>query len=389
MYKMSITNHVCIICYSNENFTLKCADKSCNSRICEECFEVYLNHCLSEKSLVNCLNQYCKSYIISDSFKNKNTYSELYKKVLLSAFINSQGPEIIDKINVCKLIDDLKKERKQFIKIFPKAIELVVTIALHKKMNNVTKNNKLYLKTIVEQSNRICMISHCNGKLNKKFECLKCMTKFCKNCEKIEKENHVCKDEDIESLKFVNTIIKCPKCHVSIERSEGCSDMTCASCKTNFNYLTGELGGGGNHGQNQDIMSQLYKKTNFTFDFKKNYNHSIQEKLFIIENNEQKEPSIIQLNNVIKKLIEQTDKEQIDNIIGNEIGNEIGNDVLRVFEKYLKNRLNYINFISATVTISELHTSDDLTEFHLENIINKNKWDRSKSDYDNIDSNYS
>src|SRR5689334_3172299 len=139
MSLVKISNDVCIICYCNENYTLKCADKYCSTRICEECFETYLQLCLSERSLCKCLNQNCKSYIISDSFKKENNYYELYKKVLLTAFMHSQGPEVKDKMNVSKLVDNMRQQRKQFIKTFPKAIELVIDIALRQKLNNIGK----------------------------------------------------------------------------------------------------------------------------------------------------------------------------------------------------------------------------------------------------------
>jgi hypothetical protein len=368
-------NEVCIICYCNENFTLKCADKYCNTRICEECFETYLTHCLSEKSLVKCLNNHCKSYIISDSFKKGNNYHELYKKVLLAAFMHSQGAEVKDKINVSKLVGDLRKQRKQFIKTFPKAIELVIDIALNKKLNNIGKHNKLYVQNLVTKSNRMCMNSHCNGKMNQEFECLKCATKFCKECEKILKENHTCTKEDLDSLKLISEIPKCPKCHIAIERSEGCNGMTCASCQTTFDYSTGQAS---DHGSHNVIISK--PKTKFKFDFKQLYPEEISKRLFIIENNEPTEPSIIMLNNVIQKLLIQQEeilirKEQTGEIIAQSEENIIvENDVLKTFEKHLKSKLSYINFINVTIYVSELHQTDKLTMFELDDIVTKNGW---------------
>lgn len=358
----TVENEICIICYCNENFTLKCADKTCGSRICEECFVTYLNHCLSEKSLVKCLNQHCKSYIISDSFKKENNYHELYKKVLLTSFMHSQGTEVEDKMNVSKLIEDLRKQRKQFIKTFPKAIELVITIALYKKLNNIGKKNKLYVKNLVT-FNKNCMNSHCNGKLNEKFECFKCSTKFCKECEKIIKENHVCKVEDVESLKLISAIPKCPNCGIAIERSEGCNGMTCAHCKTSFDYSTGKIS---SHGSSNVIIES--QRTKFKFDFKQMYSREICKKLFIIEKNEPKEPSVLFLNNTIQKLLEKEqermdDEEQI-----------IENNVLKAFEKYLKSKIEYINFVGITIYVNELHQTGNISLSKLDKIILDNNW---------------
>jgi hypothetical protein len=362
-------NEICVICYCNEDFTLKCADKFCQTRICEECFQIYLQHCLSQKTLCKCLNQYCKSYIISDSFKKNNNYYELYKKVLLTAFMHSQGPEVKDKMNMSKLIEDLRQQRKKFIKTFPKAIELVIDISLSKKLNNIGKQNKLYVKNLVTKSNRLCMNSHCNGKINHDFECLKCSTKFCKECEKVMNENHICKKEDIDSLKLISSIQRCPGCNISIERSEGCSGMTCASCQISFNYITGEIS---SHGSVNIIVGPQRTKTKF--DFKQSYPENIAKRLFIIENNEPKEPSILALNNVIQKLL--TKQEQTgEKISKSEENIEIENDVLKSFEKYLKSKLNYVNFINITMYINELHQTDKLTMFELDDIIMNNGWE--------------
>lgn len=354
-------NEVCIICFCNENFTLKCANKFCETRICEECFETYLNVCLSEKSLVKCLNQHCKSYIISESFKKNNSYYDLYKKVLLTAFMHSQGDEVKDKINMSKLVADMRQQRKQFIKDFPKAIKLVIDIALSKKMNDIGKQNKLYIKNLITKSNRMCMNSHCNGKMKQEdtyFECLKCSTKFCKECEKILNENHVCKKDDIESLKLISSIPKCPKCNIAIEKSEGCNGMTCASCQTTFDYRTGQIS---DHGSHNIIVGP--QKTKFKFDFKQSYSEEIGRRLFKIESNEPKEPSVIMLNNAIQKLLEESKEESI-----------VGENILKTFEKYLKTKLDYVNFINVTIYVTELHQNDNLTLLELDNIINKQGW---------------
>lgn len=372
--KINNINEICIICYCNENYTLKCADKFCNTRICEECFEIYLGHCLSEKGLVKCLNQHCKSYIISDSFKKDNCYYELYKKVLLTAFMHSQGPEVKDKINVSKLVGDLRKQRKQFIKNFPKAIELVIDIALSKKLNNIGKQNKLYVKNIIHSSHKMCMNSHCNGKMKQEsdyFECLKCSTQFCKNCERYKNNsNHICKKEDVESLILISSIPKCPNCKIPIERSEGCDGMTCASCKTTFNYNTGELS---DHGSSNNIIAS--QKTKFKFDFKQIYPEEIGKRLYIIESNEPKEPSILLLNNVIQKLLIKEENKESKSKESKSIENDIlENDVLKSFEKYLKSKLNYVSYIQTTIEITEMHQTDKLTCVLLDDIITKNGW---------------
>lgn len=285
--------------------------------------------------------------------------------------MHSQGPEVKDKMNVSKMIEGLRTERKQFIKEFPDAIKLVIDVALAKKLENVGKQNKLYVKNLVTKSNKLCMNSHCSGKLDQNFECLKCLTKFCKTCEKVKKnEEHICKTEDVESLKLISEIRHCPNCNIAIERSQGCNHMTCASCKTMFNYITGEIS---EHGSHNELLAPL--RTKFKFDFKQNYPEEIGRKLYIIECHEPKEPSVLALNNIIQKILAKE-----EGIGGESIGEEgidkgkIDDSVLLLFERYLKSKLEYINFINVTIEITELHTEGKLEIEDIDRIIRKNRW---------------
>jgi len=139
--------------------------------------------------------------------------------------------------------------------------------------------------------------------------------------------------------------------------------MTCASCQTVFDYNTGEIS---DHGStNVSIGPQ---RTSFKFDFKQTYSDDIGKKLFIVESNQPPEPSIAALNNTIQKLLTKQEETHSEEIA------VIENDVLRSFEKYLKSKLNYINFINVTIEITELHQSDKLTSIDLTDIITKNGW---------------
>lgn len=387
-------NHICIICYSNDDHTLKCADTYCNTRICEGCFESYLNVCLEQKSLVKCLDQHCKSYFISDCFSKKNTYFDMYKKVLMTAFLASQGSEVRDSINVSKMVSNLRDSKEQYVKTFPPAIQLVIDVALSKKLKTIKKQNRAIIETVIKTSNRLCMNSHCNGKLDDNFECIKCSTRFCKECEKIKKSGHVCNSTDVDSLKLMLSFTKCPNCNIVIERSEGCRNMTCSSCHTNFDYHTGEIGGSGSSN-----MAIGPPKEKFFFDFKQNYSETVSALLYDIESYIPADPCIKSLNNAIKKMMmfkenawnEASGGEGGDVVMSGESGSgdsnknytdklknseefiAIENNTQQTFEKYLKSKIKYSNFINFTVQITDLHHKNCLTSYDLEEILRKIK----------------
>jgi E3 ubiquitin-protein ligase RNF144 len=64
------------------------------------------------------------------------------------------------------------------------------------------------------------------------FECPKCRVKFCKECE-LPEHRGPC---DANFQKMFKGWKRCPKCHVFIEKTEGCNHMVCR-CNHEFCYV--------------------------------------------------------------------------------------------------------------------------------------------------------
>lgn len=87
-------------------------------------------------------------------------------------------------------------------------------------------------------STRKCAEKACSGYVENNI-CLLCNTRNCDKCWMTARDGHVCKEEDILSIKeIMETSKPCPKCGVIIFRSEGCSHMFCTRCKHGFNWIT-------------------------------------------------------------------------------------------------------------------------------------------------------
>jgi len=97
--------------------------------------------------------------------------------------------------------------------------------------------NKLFEEIITK-------VIHCNkckkGHINDKNKCNVCDPKHCEKCISIFTDNHICKKEDMESLKFIKDNTKaCPKCEVRILTNYvWCDSMLCTNCNTSFNWET-------------------------------------------------------------------------------------------------------------------------------------------------------
>lgn len=335
---------ICSICFVYEETTVKCVDPRCTTKICHDCLDIYFKHCLSEKLLAKCINDNCKYYIISDSFNKDARFYHAYKELLTNAFIYIHEEDINIQNMQTELIEKIRNERKKYIKIFPESINLVINVALAKKLDIITDSNKKYINDLTNKINRLCINSQCHGKLNSNFECVLCSTKFCKKCERSIKKDHICNNEDIQSLEIISGIMKCPNCLSKIERSEGCNTMKCIQCMSVFDYASGDL-----------ILTESIEKkpeTKLTFDFKENYSRDINVRLYKIE-----QYAVIKPNSGILKQIMKFKKGDISI-----------EHAIRVFETFLKEKIRYIKFVDIVNKVIELHGSNELTLMKLDDL---------------------
>jgi uncharacterized Zn finger protein (UPF0148 family) len=95
------------------------------------------------------------------------------------------------------------------------------------------------------------------------------------------KDNHVCMADAKESVAYINSLTSCPKCKTKIEKGEGCMAITCAVCKTNFWYNTGEKSEAGNHGQSKPVS--LKKREKLSERYKEILSNTLKERIEKLE----------------------------------------------------------------------------------------------------------
>lgn len=72
--------------------------------------------------------------------------------------------------------------------------------------------------------------------------CLLCDQHYCSHCEEAINGFHQCSPDKLSTINELrSTTVKCPKCHVRIQKSEGCDHMFCTHCHSNFDWSTGKL----------------------------------------------------------------------------------------------------------------------------------------------------
>lgn len=316
----------CAICFSEAPKHIKCIDSECKTAICYDCAKMYVVESHEANLIPRCPRlgngKDCDNFYLISSIKKLDKESiTMYQKSCFNYFMKRNRTDIQDDVVYTNMLKQLRKDRLAFIqKEFPASVALVVSIALKRKLNSIAKKNQA-IKKKVKSASRSCMISYCDGKLDSEMVCIKCETSFCKRCEKMLLDGHKCKIEDIESVSFVNALIRCPKCKLPVQKKDGCRSITCAVCGTNFDYYTGEECAAGNHGKsimisirNYNILSNIYKEFYNTWT------------ITVLRDIESKKPGVVTMDpviNILKKIYKMTDKDKNDKDVDEENDNKV------------------------------------------------------------------
>jgi hypothetical protein len=90
-----------------------------------------------------------------------------------------------------------------------------------------------------------CQNDGCRGMLTTQYKCDICTKFTCPKCFlpiEGEKADHVCKQEDIDTVEELRKNTRpCPNCGLRISKIDGCDQMWCIECKTAFSWSKGTV----------------------------------------------------------------------------------------------------------------------------------------------------
>lgn len=105
--------------------------------------------------------------------------------------------------------------------------------SISKELNSKTNNKNNYLLRC-----STCEI----GFITTEYKCIKCKKQLCDKCLIELTDEHICKQEDIDNLKFILSETKpCPNCFTRISKISGCDQMFCTFCHKGFDWKTGKI----------------------------------------------------------------------------------------------------------------------------------------------------
>jgi len=357
------SKYICLVCIGEVEEYITCHNPKCKSIVCYDCAKSYVEHCANDNKIPQCPTVGCKNKFLLSSIKklDDRNVEKIYVKACYDYFMIEKKQDNEDYIVYNDLIDKIRKERVNFIRgEFPPSITLVINIALKTKLNKINKKNKSF-SVAEDKSSRLCMVSYCNGKLDDNMTCIKCETKFCKDCEiaLINGHEHKCKEEDIKSVDLINNMVRCPKCFLPVLKSMGCNAITCAVCNTNFDYLSGENSLAGNHGQS--VMFDVQDYNLLSVIYKEHYSKNCIAVLQEIENLKPSFPDVNSINKLIRKIYMDNLNKKADTTSMTKLA--------KAFENNELSKFNYVKYMSIYSSIELHHNKATLNFKQLKEIL--------------------
>ncbi len=243
---MAKTNkEICSICCETINISnrkdIKCL--YCNYVACRECVTQFLLVNINEPNCMNCKKVWNREFLCNNFTKTfiNNDYRDYRQQLLLDkekALLPATQIIVEAMNNKEKLVKSLDE---YLIEVSRKKQEFYDEIKFNEAIINGSTYNK-QKKVFIKK----CGVENCRGFLSEQWKCGICDTTTCNKCLELlnqeQDQEHVCKEENIESAKLISKDSKpCPKCAALIFKIDGCNQMWCVVCHTAFSWATGQI----------------------------------------------------------------------------------------------------------------------------------------------------
>lgn len=343
----------CAICFDDVESWIRC--DYCKVPICEDCFSQYSNTCIeSQGKLAKCIGR-CEYEYLYGSFPNSES-RERYADIIYTYL--KRNDDFMFKVNVSlqsdRIVESIMERKMNFIKRLPKALRYVIKVAMQDKYKEVMKINQEIVESQINKfKGKRCFNGICNtGILNRKndgnWECDSCLNIFCEDCERRINGDHICSQEDLDSVRMINSLARCPQCKAPAEKVSGCDSVTCTVCGTNYLFSKNDYGG---HGGPMERIKLIDKKYSLSEEIKDKYPSEILDEVEELENKlKELPPFSIFSDYLTEEDITMENKVELFKIYSNFRVMQISN--MKINRKLIEIRQLHID---ANLTLSELN----------------------------------
>ena len=284
---------LCGICYEEYTSVLRKRIEcfKCNKAACTVCIKKYLLTSLEDANCLYCKCHWNRSFL--DEYLSKHFREKEYKahrETILCEREKSKLAEtqalyetVMERTNSLNadlkvLTQEEQKLRETLDKLHYEYQDMIRNTRdiidqkqnqrhyLRRVLNGLTdevENDESFRTDTINRSRMFvffCPKDGCNGLLNNKCICEICKTRICKKCHEtltgtdeinetedlvnndpVNALQHVCKDENVETIKQIKKDSKsCPGCSAMIHKIDGCEQMWCTLCRTAFDWVSGK-----------------------------------------------------------------------------------------------------------------------------------------------------
>ena len=273
-----MSNKTCQICdYKwTERKRKKIICDNCKEECCLECYTNYILTSTDNNKCMFCNIEKKDSTIISDLGGNKTTINKFFISKS-EIFINNEKKNIPKYLEYNNMQENIKKKRKIYqeemdiIERKIKTLQMLAIATRKQKLIDDENDEKNLLKIKHEDYYKLfskykCFNHTCNGFLNIDFYCILCKTQYCKKCNKLKPDDHVCAEEDLQTVNYIQEhTAACPNCGERISKASGCDQMFCdpkdggIGCGAVFSYRTGKIVENNGHIHNPHYLERRKK----------------------------------------------------------------------------------------------------------------------------------
>lgn len=224
------TCEICLEAKRGKQILVVC--QSCKSIACMDCLKQWFK---STKRQPVCFKLECCKEWTDDGLKESG-FSSKYIATEIKA-LRVQHLLVMEELKLPQaqaLVQD-KRQKETILKEIQVIDQNIEQLRARKR----NREQALSERPRVQQVMHACPQEGCRGYIMDSHQCGLCATVVCATCWQLQTDTHVCDPNVVASLREVSHASKpCPKCHVPIIRSEGCTHMFCSRCHTCFCWDT-------------------------------------------------------------------------------------------------------------------------------------------------------
>ncbi len=217
----------CAYCYDENISPVISCQLKCNNISCQECLQNMADIAVEDATYPQC---HCGAHF--NFSETEHILMPCYRKFIerLREPIDIKTTQI-ETVAIMKKVDWLSSIPVVYKEYIEEFFDAKLTL-----LCKTQAKQEVHHETVDDIK---CPFAYCPGTIVD-TRCKICNRILCLTCNLEKFDPHECKPEDIESLNAIQKMIKCPNCKTKIYKIDRCDSMTCAICKTNFSYETGE-----------------------------------------------------------------------------------------------------------------------------------------------------